>query len=146
MRQGAALVRQLPAREQLLDLVAEDADWTGELDDHIEKLRLDLLELEQTLIPYGLHIVGEAPTREQRIDMFQGLAQSTHEVDLDKQCIAAIVDGESVDVARKHSNLDKASFDAIYDDLFANNAFLLSTDVAADCAAENPTSAGATSS
>ncbi len=107
-----------------LDLVAEDADWTGALDDHIEKLRLDLLELEETLIPYGLHIVGEAPTREQRIDMLQALAQSTHEVDLDKQSIAAIVDGEPVDVARKYTNLDKAPFDAIYDDLFANNELL----------------------
>jgi magnesium chelatase subunit H len=42
----------------------------------IDALQAQILELEYTLIPEGLHIVGKAPTREQRLTTLNALAQA----------------------------------------------------------------------
>jgi cobalamin biosynthesis Mg chelatase CobN len=54
----------------------------------IESLRRDLLELEETLIPYGLHVVGQASPRQERADMLSAVALSSHELKLsDEQAL-----------------------------------------------------------
>jgi magnesium chelatase subunit H len=96
----AGLVELIHAQAAELDLVDGDAaSWADEADARIECLRLDLIELEETLIPYGLHVVGAAPTREQRIDMLQALALASHETEVDADVIAALVDGATVEQA-----------------------------------------------
>ncbi len=80
-----------------LDLAAADDDWHADPDDAIEALRLALIELEQTLIPYGLHVVGEAASRDQRIDLLQALAQASHNREIAPGVLAALVDGAAVD-------------------------------------------------
>ena len=37
-----------------------------------------MLELEYTLIPHGLHIVGEPLTQEERVDMLSAMAEAAH--------------------------------------------------------------------
>ncbi|MGD8957191.1 MAG: magnesium chelatase subunit H [Chromatiaceae bacterium] len=94
--QRTELAELIRTQAMALDLVAgDDAAWDSDPDAQIERLRLALIELEETLIPYGLHVVGEAPSREQRIDMLQALAQATHEIQLEPRVIEALIDGES---------------------------------------------------
>jgi len=52
-----------------------------------------MLELEYTLIPQGLHIVGEPLTREERIDMLSAMAEATHGSSLERTMLAALVSG-----------------------------------------------------
>ena len=67
-----------------LDLAEEEPAWTddmdqADLDARMEKLRLDLIELEETLIPHGLHVMGRAPSVEERVDLLMALAEATRE-------------------------------------------------------------------
>jgi magnesium chelatase subunit H len=39
----------------------------------------EILELEYTLIPHGLHVVGEPPNAEERLDMLMAVAESKAE-------------------------------------------------------------------
>jgi magnesium chelatase subunit H len=42
----------------------------------IDALQLQMLELEYALIPEGLHVVGQRPTRNQRLDTLKAMAQA----------------------------------------------------------------------
>ncbi len=45
-----------------LALASEEPPWVGDAGARIAKLGEDLYELEQTLIPYGLHVLGRPPS------------------------------------------------------------------------------------
>ena len=44
----------------------------------IAKLVDSVLELEYTLIPHGLHVVGGIPSEEQRVEMLEAVADASH--------------------------------------------------------------------
>ncbi len=120
------LVELIQTQAIALDLASAGSEWAEPVDDEIERLRLALIELEETLIPYGLHVVGEAPSRAQRIDLLQALAHSTHEVALSESLIAAIVDGadrEAV-LADADSADERARLEQIYTELVSANELL----------------------
>jgi len=56
-----------------------------------------VLELEYTLIPHGLHVVGEAPSVEQRVEMLQAVADASHAARPDKSVLEAIVRGDAIE-------------------------------------------------
>ena len=60
------------------DLFPAEAEWpTGDaLVAVIRRLSGALLELEYTLIPYGLHVVGRAATPEERVDFLVSMTES----------------------------------------------------------------------
>ena len=58
----------------------------------VPRLAAKLYEIERELIPQGLHVAGVAATPEERIDMLAAVA-STHEADLSRETIEAIVAG-----------------------------------------------------
>jgi len=61
----------------------------------IDALQAQLLELEYALIPEGLHILGQLPTREQRLTTLKAMAQA---MGLDQlQLLEPLVDGASAD-------------------------------------------------
>lgn len=74
-RDGLAAMVQAQATE--LDLCAGEAPWGAEADARIARLNDAVLELEYTLIPYGLHVVGQAPTEAERIDLLLSCADSS---------------------------------------------------------------------
>ena len=88
----AALIQSQAAE---LDLRPGEPAWDETAGDAIEALRRQLIELEETLIPFGLHVVGEAPCREEQRDMLQSIALASHEIDLDPETTAALLDGEA---------------------------------------------------
>jgi magnesium chelatase subunit H len=91
-RNGLATLIQ--AQASTLELAVAEPAWP----DHakaIGKLSDAVLELEYTLIPHGLHVVGEAPSAEQRVEMLQAVADASHGVRPDKSILEAVVRGEA---------------------------------------------------
>jgi len=64
----------------------------------VGKLSEAVLELEYTLIPHGLHVVGETPSVGQRVEMLQAVADASHGARPDKSILEALVTGEAPEV------------------------------------------------
>jgi magnesium chelatase subunit H len=73
-----------------LELAQPEPAWDGDSDVAIISLNEKLLELEYTLIPHGLHVVGKAPTVEERVDMLLSIAEAAHGATIDDELRAAI--------------------------------------------------------
>jgi magnesium chelatase subunit H len=64
-----------------LELASAEPVWDVGSGEQIAALSEAVLELEYTLIPHGLHVVGKAPTLEERADMLMAIAESAHEAE-----------------------------------------------------------------
>jgi magnesium chelatase subunit H len=94
----APMIQSLAAELELADAEpAWDVSPTGAdvLDTRIQKLAEELLELEYTLIPHGLHVVGNAPSEEERVDMVLAMADAAQGVEVDRKAVEALVAGSS---------------------------------------------------
>ncbi len=69
-----SLVALLQEQACALELAAPLPQWTAADTTLIESVRQKLLEVEQALIPVGLHIVGKTPSVEERADMLLAIA------------------------------------------------------------------------
>ena len=78
-----------------------DAGKNGNADTHVALLATQMLELEYTLIPHGLHVTGRAPSATERVDMLLAMADASHGQQLPRAAIEALVAGASVDRALK---------------------------------------------
>ena len=90
----ARLVPQIQAQAAELDLVPASPECPAP----IRGAAADpWLEIEATLIPHGLHVVGAPPTADQRADLLQSMAEAQESVagddSLDRQAIDAVVNG-----------------------------------------------------
>ena len=82
-----------------LELAAQEPVWDAESGAAITTLNEKLLELEYTLIPHGLHVVGKAPTVEERIDMLLSIAEAAHGATIDdalRKAIHAMLTGTEI--------------------------------------------------
>jgi magnesium chelatase subunit H len=59
----------IQAQAAALDLVPAAPEWNGDGPVRVEALREQLRELEESLIPHGLHVVGEVPNAGERADL-----------------------------------------------------------------------------
>jgi magnesium chelatase subunit H len=91
-RDGLAALIQ--AQASGLELTPAEPGWIDQAV-AIGKLSEAVLELEYTLIPHGLHVVGEAPTIEQRVEMLQAVADASHGVRPERAVLEAIVNGDA---------------------------------------------------
>jgi magnesium chelatase subunit H len=66
--QRAALAELVQAQAAAVELAAASPAWT-DTSARIDELAIALLELEYTLIPHGLHVIGEPPGLEQRAEI-----------------------------------------------------------------------------
>jgi magnesium chelatase subunit H len=73
----------------------------------LNKLNEQILEMEYALIPHGLHVLGNALSKEERIDMLMSSAQAGDgpAKTLDRAIIAGLVDGATVDRSITENNL-----------------------------------------
>ena len=103
-------------RQQTLDLQlveSEDA-WVTLNGDAVGWLNEKLLELEYTLIPHGLHVVGQAPTAAERVDMLVALAESSHDAHPPRAWVQCLVDGTPAqDVLRRMGEPANAEHSAL---------------------------------
>ncbi len=71
------LVTALQAKGAELDLVPQGPAWTrAEAPARMDALREKLLEVEYSLIPYGLHSLGEPPPPEARVDLVLAMTRA----------------------------------------------------------------------
>jgi magnesium chelatase subunit H len=93
-RHGLAELIQAQGAE--LDLNPAEPAWGDAFEEPIARLNKAVLELEYTLIPDGLHIVGQAPTVDQRIDLLLAIAEASHDARPPREALAALVGGANV--------------------------------------------------
>ncbi|WP_291295305.1 magnesium chelatase subunit H [Elioraea sp.] len=67
--QRDALAGMIQAQAAAVDLATTEPVWGGQASEKITALGRALLELEYTLIPHGLHVIGEPPSHAQRAEM-----------------------------------------------------------------------------
>ena len=97
----AQLAELIQAQAAELELVPAEPSWGADLDAQMVKLHDDVLELEYTLIPHGLHVVGEAPTEEERVDLLMAIAESTKDIRPERAALEALIAGKSAEKALK---------------------------------------------
>ncbi len=68
-------------RADLAELIADQCDALDIEMGEIKSLSGRLYELEQTLIPHGLHVLGRKPTGEQRDDMLEAMLEAAEDGD-----------------------------------------------------------------
>nr|WP_316640878.1 magnesium chelatase subunit H [uncultured Roseateles sp.] len=88
-RDELSLMIQAQAAE--LDLAPAEPLWAASSEARIARLNEQVLELEYTLIPYGLHVVGQAPSEAERVDLLLSCAEASHGVKPERVVIEALV-------------------------------------------------------
>jgi magnesium chelatase subunit H len=79
------LAGMIQAQAAAVDLASLEPGWGAAAPEHIEALRADLLELEYTLIPHGLHVFGEPPNAVERAEMLDaaGIEEPARRAEVD---------------------------------------------------------------
>jgi magnesium chelatase subunit H len=95
----AALIQAQAAE---VDLAAAEPAWgEDEREARVAALSDAVRELEYSLIPYGLHVVGRAPSAAERIDMLVSVAQASHKAQPPREAIEALVAGVAPEAAAR---------------------------------------------
>ncbi len=89
-----------------LELATIEPEWADDAPARIARLNDAVLELEYTLIPYGLHIVGQAPSAAERADLLLSLAEASHGLRPARAVIELLVAGRSGEQALADSGVD----------------------------------------
>lgn len=91
-RQDLAELIQVQAAT--VDLAQASPDWTpAEAEQRIAALSSAVLELEYTLIPHGMHVVGQAPDAEERADMLLAVAEASYGMLPPREAMQALAAG-----------------------------------------------------
>ncbi len=107
-RERVELGEMIQAQAVELELAKLDPAWGAAAGEQVALLAEKVLELEYTLIPHGLHVVGQAPTAMERVDLLQSLAEASHGVRLDRAMVQALVAGQSAQsLAAPHAGDEK---------------------------------------
>ncbi|KQU21285.1 magnesium chelatase [Methylobacterium sp. Leaf94] len=99
------LAELIQAQGAGLDLVAAEPAWTADLAGHVHGLGTALHELEHTLIPHGLHVVGQSTPPEERTDILLALAEASHGLVPTRAGLQALVAGAAIDAALAQGGL-----------------------------------------
>jgi magnesium chelatase subunit H len=94
-----ALALLIQSQAAAIDLSPAEPAWGAMADEAILKLTNTVLELEYALIPHGLHVVGQAPSAQERIEMLAAIAEATHGIRPADHLLSSIVGGATVDQA-----------------------------------------------
>ncbi len=102
-REQLSALIQMQAAE--IDLDDHDGDWpAAECEARIQQILLAILEIEKTLIPEGLHVVGEPGTERARTDLLISAAEAA-ELELDRAGAESLTRGETAEQALAASSL-----------------------------------------
>ncbi len=97
------LATLIQAQAAALDMVAAEPLWSVDkspaqiraLQDQVQQLSVRILELEYTLIPHGLHVVGRPMHTQACIDMLLAMAETDAVGAVSRASIEALVHGET---------------------------------------------------
>ena len=79
----------------------------GNADAMVAVLARQMLELEYTLIPHGLHVAGRPPSATERVDMLLAMAEASHGQQLPRDALASLVAGSGVLQAMKAASMSR---------------------------------------
>ena len=121
-----ALAGLIQTQAASLDLAPLDPVWDGTETRLIDGLWERVLELEYTLIPHGLHTIGEAMTETERADLLAVIADAQDDVAPPRETLDALARGDAVDDVLAEAGLsDCAESRALFDRLASINAQLV---------------------
>ncbi len=89
------LAEIIQAQAVQLEFAQSEPVWTEAAETEIDALRIKLTEVEDALIPHGLHVAGQAPDAEERIDLLAAILPSNDHEPVAQDAITSIVDGAS---------------------------------------------------
>ena len=119
-----SLAELIQAQAASVDLCPPEPAWT-DCETEITRLADAVLELEYSLIPHGLHVVGEAPGEEERIEMLTAIAEASHGIRPGQEAMAALVRGAPAETACGLAGLEPSeSHVALFQRLASINAAL----------------------
>jgi len=110
--EAAELLPHVQAKAVALELAAAEPAWVSQDTPALERLARELAELEQTLIPCGLHVLGEPMPVAARVDYLSAIAESDPAGPLPLPTIEAIVAGKKAKAALAAGGL-RATDDAL---------------------------------
>jgi magnesium chelatase subunit H len=87
---------------------AWDLGTGGDAEARVLKLTEQMLELEYTLIPHGLHVAGRPLSKGERVDMLLSMADSAHAMKLERAAVEALADGLGIDAAMRAGNIPRS--------------------------------------
>ena len=105
IRERADLAAIIQAQASELNLSAPEPAWNDTAESAIAKLIEQVLELEYELIPQGLHVIGQPPSREERIDLLRAAADAQASVRPSDEVMEALADGAAPEKALAISGL-----------------------------------------
>jgi magnesium chelatase subunit H len=126
----APLAALIQAQAAELELARPEPAWSlADAEREVTRLNAAVLELEYTLIPHGLHVVGRAPSAEERVDLLLALAEASHGTKPERAAIEALVAGHTPEEAAAlcYRPAAAAPMVELFRSLAASNA-LLATD------------------
>ncbi|CAO4196538.1 magnesium chelatase subunit H [Methylorubrum extorquens] len=94
-----ALAVVIQAQGAAVDLVPAEPAWEGNPAPHVTALAAALFELEQTLIPHGLHVIGQGMVCEERVDLLLALAEASHGLKPARTGIELLIEDASLNEA-----------------------------------------------
>ena len=89
----ARIAETAQAQAAELDLADAEPPWGAAAPRRMEALAREIVELEHTLIPDGLHVVGEAPSAERRVDLLLAMSEVAGGAVPPREVVAALVAG-----------------------------------------------------
>jgi len=107
----ASLIQAQAGELDLVPLSSETVpEWDRGAADAIARLNDEILELEYTLIPHGLHVVGEPPNEQERLDLLMAVAESMVDAQADKrvsvEAVKALVAGGAPALALQKGGME----------------------------------------
>jgi magnesium chelatase subunit H len=95
-----ALATLIQSQAAALDLAVAEPAWTpAEAEQHVQRLTGQVLELEYTLIPHGLHVVGKPPSAAERASLLWARVEADNTAGLSRECVEAVTRGRSPEQA-----------------------------------------------
>jgi magnesium chelatase subunit H len=123
----ADLTTLIQAQAAAIDICNAEPAWDdSEYEARVSSLAAQVLELEYTLIPNGLHVVGEPLSSAERVDMLMASADASHGVQPDRIALERLVAGDNAEKAHTAAGGDARDADkiALLRELAATDALL----------------------
>lgn len=99
------LAELIQAQASALDLAPAEPAWEDAAEATIAQLHAAVLELEYTLIPHGLHVVGAKHSLEEKVDTLLAVAESSHGLKPARAAVEALMQGSTPIAALAQSGL-----------------------------------------
>jgi magnesium chelatase subunit H len=88
-----SLAALIQAQAAAIDLAPLSPAWVGPCHDEIATLEARMDELNDALIPDGLHVIGQAPSADERVDLLMAMANGHADHGFSRPLIEALVQG-----------------------------------------------------